>query len=86
WLEQANKLMHEEYASYFWEGIYKKLRTKIESRLMSSEPDRDLSLAFPVDKVLQLQRNSYIVTDSMQIYYCPRLTQAQIAMKDLQLN
>jgi hypothetical protein len=26
------------------------------------------------------------VTDSMQIYYCPRLTQAQIAMKDLQLS
>jgi hypothetical protein len=52
WLEQANKLTQEEYASYFWEGIYKKLRTKIESRLMSSEPDRDLSLAFPVDRVI----------------------------------
>src|ERR1700692_800308 len=52
WLEQANKLTNEEYASYFWEGIYKKLRTKIESRLMASEPDRDLSQAFPVDKVI----------------------------------
>ncbi|KAG2748114.1 hypothetical protein P692DRAFT_20735359, partial [Suillus brevipes Sb2] len=52
WLEQANKLTQEEYASYFWEGIYKKLRTKIESRLMSSEPDRDLSPAFPVDRVI----------------------------------
>ncbi|KAG2032246.1 hypothetical protein BDR03DRAFT_936046 [Suillus americanus] len=51
WLEQANKLTNEEYTSYFWEGIYKKLRANIESCLMSSEPDRDLSLAFPVDKV-----------------------------------
>jgi hypothetical protein len=52
WLEQANKLTSEEYASYFWEGIYKKLQAKIESRLMSSDTDRDLTLAFPVDKVI----------------------------------
>ncbi|KAG0701119.1 hypothetical protein DFH29DRAFT_806720, partial [Suillus ampliporus] len=51
WLQQANKLMHKEYASYFWEGIYKQLQTKIKSRLMGSEPDRDLTLAFPVSKV-----------------------------------
>ncbi|KAG2747590.1 hypothetical protein P692DRAFT_20736123 [Suillus brevipes Sb2] len=52
WLEQANKLTTKEYASYFWEGIYKKLRAKIESCLMASEPDRDLTLTFPVDKVI----------------------------------
>jgi hypothetical protein len=52
WLEQANKLTSEEYASYFWEGINKRVRAKIKSRLMAREPDRDLSLAFPVDKVV----------------------------------
>ncbi|KAG1723336.1 hypothetical protein EDB19DRAFT_1834640 [Suillus lakei] len=51
WLQQASKLTNKEYASYFWEGINKKLQTKIESRLMASELDRDLMLAFPVDKV-----------------------------------
>ncbi|KAG2740857.1 hypothetical protein P692DRAFT_201842408 [Suillus brevipes Sb2] len=45
---QANKLTNEEYVSYFWEGIYK-LRTKIESH-------RDLSQAFPVDKLLHCDR------------------------------
>ncbi|KIK31907.1 hypothetical protein CY34DRAFT_102525, partial [Suillus luteus UH-Slu-Lm8-n1] len=49
WLEQAKKLTSVEYASYFWEGIYKKLHIKIETHLMVKEPDRDLSEAFPVD-------------------------------------
>jgi hypothetical protein len=54
WLEQAKKLTSEEYASYFWEGIYKKLRIKIETHLMAKEPDRDLSEAFPVDRVIAI--------------------------------
>ncbi|KIK32935.1 hypothetical protein CY34DRAFT_18704 [Suillus luteus UH-Slu-Lm8-n1] len=54
WLEQAKKLTSEEYASYFWEGIYKKLRIKIETRLMAKDPDRDLSEAFPVDRVIAI--------------------------------
>ncbi|KAG2338265.1 hypothetical protein BDR05DRAFT_978257 [Suillus weaverae] len=54
WLEQAKKLTSEEYASYFWEGIYKKLRIKIETRLMAKEPERDLSEAFPVDRVVAI--------------------------------
>ncbi|KAG2741609.1 hypothetical protein P692DRAFT_201684408, partial [Suillus brevipes Sb2] len=32
--------------------IPNKLRAKIESRLMVSEPDRDLTLAFPVENVI----------------------------------
>jgi hypothetical protein len=54
WLEEAKKLTSEEYASYFWEGIYKKLRIKIETRLMANEPDTDLSEAFPVDRVIAI--------------------------------
>ncbi|KAG2058720.1 hypothetical protein BDR06DRAFT_875403 [Suillus hirtellus] len=54
WLEQAKKFTSEEYASYFWEGIYKKLHIKIETRLMAKDPDRDLSEAFPVDRVVAI--------------------------------
>jgi hypothetical protein len=54
WLEEAKKLTSEEYASYFWEGIYKKLRIKIETRLMANEPETDLSEAFPVDRVIAI--------------------------------
>ena len=52
WLQSVNKITQDEYAGYFWEGIYKGLRTKIESRLMAKDPDKDLSTAFPVDKII----------------------------------
>ncbi|KAG2743033.1 hypothetical protein P692DRAFT_20747782 [Suillus brevipes Sb2] len=52
WLEQAEKSTSEEYVSYFWERIYKKLCIKIETHLMAKEPDRDLSEAFPVDRII----------------------------------
>ncbi|KAG2035120.1 hypothetical protein BDR03DRAFT_1012813 [Suillus americanus] len=50
-LEEISK---EEYASYFWEGIYKGLRAKIEGRLLAKDPDKDLSKAFAVDKVISM--------------------------------
>ncbi|KAG1758413.1 hypothetical protein EDD22DRAFT_956894 [Suillus occidentalis] len=52
WLQTAKKITKDEYAGYFWKGIYKSLRAKIESRLMAKEPDKDLSKAFAVDKVI----------------------------------
>ena len=52
WLQSVNKISQDEYEGYFWEGIYKGLRAKIESRLMAKDPDKDLSKAFPVDKVI----------------------------------
>ena len=52
WLQSAKKITKDEYAGYFWKGIYKSLRAKIESRLMAKDPDKDLSKAFAVDKVI----------------------------------
>ncbi|KAG2335946.1 hypothetical protein BDR05DRAFT_953707 [Suillus weaverae] len=54
WLQSAKKISKEEYTGYFWEGIHKGLYAKIEGRLLANDPNKDLSIAFVVDKVISM--------------------------------
>lgn len=43
----------KEYNRYFWEGIHKTLRKRIEERLMVANPNLDLSIPFKMEAVVK---------------------------------
>jgi hypothetical protein len=45
------KIGSKEYATYFWQGIPRTLRTRLENRLLAKDPIRDLSEPFEVDDI-----------------------------------
>lgn len=51
WLRTESKLTNQEFDLYFWKGIPKPFRTRLEGRLMSQDPDHDLSTPFPADDI-----------------------------------
>lgn len=65
------KIGDKEYATYFWQGIPKALRVRLENRILAHDPVRDLSEPFEVDEidtaasaVLQRDRFDCVLDDS----------------------
>jgi hypothetical protein len=51
WLLKKNKISDDEYATYYWNGIPKVLRVKVENRLLARDPVRSLTTPFKVDEI-----------------------------------
>jgi hypothetical protein len=51
WLLKKKKISEEEYATYYWNGIPKALRVKLENRLLARDPTRSLATPFRVDEI-----------------------------------
>ncbi|KAH7917639.1 hypothetical protein BV22DRAFT_1052297 [Leucogyrophana mollusca] len=51
WLLANHKVTSEEHATYHWKGIPERFRNKVETRLLASDPLRDMSTPFPVAEV-----------------------------------
>jgi len=51
WLLKKSKISVDEYATYYWNGIPKALRTKLENRLLARNPNRSLSTPFKVEEI-----------------------------------
>jgi len=47
----GGKITDKEYATYFWQGIPRPLRQRIEGRILVRNPTRDLSEPFEVDEM-----------------------------------
>src|SRR5882762_4209768 len=45
------KISDKEYATYFWQGIPKALRVRIENRILTRNPVRDLSEPFSIGEI-----------------------------------
>ena len=50
-LLSENKISSKEYATYFWQGISRTLRIRLENRILARNPVRDLSEPFEVDEI-----------------------------------
>ena len=48
---KKNKISDDEYATYYWNGIPKVLRVKVENRLLARDPVRSLTTPFKVDEI-----------------------------------
>jgi hypothetical protein len=59
WLKAQTKISETEHMVYFWEGIPRTMKKKIEERLLSKEPNRDMSKPFTVKEITELLRLSY---------------------------
>lgn len=51
WLKKKGKITDDEYATYYWNGIPKTLRNKLENRLLAADPTRSLASPFKVDEI-----------------------------------
>jgi len=51
WLKSQKKITEDEHATYFWQGIPRTLRLRIENRLLAQEPTRTLAKPWEVSKV-----------------------------------
>jgi hypothetical protein len=52
WLQLRNKISDDDYSVYLWQGIHRKLRQKIEDRLLVGDVTRDMSTPFESDKII----------------------------------
>lgn len=64
WLLKKKRITDNDYAIYYWKGIPKRLRERIENRIMVKEPGRNLAIPFTVDEINQaaeklLQRDRF---------------------------
>jgi hypothetical protein len=64
WLKAQTKISNTEHMVYFWEGIPKTMKKKIEERLLSKNPTRNMTNPFTVDDITTaaeaiLQRNHF---------------------------
>ena len=71
WLLAKRKISSSEQAAYFWKGINKTLRERIENRLAAESPPLSLTEAFPmaevikvVEKLFERNRFDYNLADS----------------------
>lgn len=51
WLMKKERISTDEYSTYYWKGIPKVFRGKLESRLFAANPMRNLSRPFTVDEI-----------------------------------
>ncbi|KAI0338306.1 hypothetical protein BDW22DRAFT_1463099, partial [Trametopsis cervina] len=54
WLEKKKKITSDDKAFYFWKGIPKQFRHRIESRLMSGSTPLDLDKPFPISDISRI--------------------------------
>ncbi|KAK7681970.1 hypothetical protein QCA50_014933 [Cerrena zonata] len=64
WLSYRNKISDREQALYFWKGIPRSFRQKLESRLIATHPDHDMEEPFDVEDIQRaakslLKRNRF---------------------------
>jgi len=50
-LLRSEKLTNEEHATYFWKGISRMMRIRLENRLLAADPARNLSTPFSVNEI-----------------------------------
>ena len=50
-LLSEGKINDKDYATYFWQGIPRVLRTRLENRILTQDPVRDLSEPFGVEEI-----------------------------------
>jgi hypothetical protein len=50
-LLREGKIGENEYATYFWQGIPKALQNRIENRILTGDPIRDMSEPFGVNEI-----------------------------------
>ncbi|KAF7984505.1 hypothetical protein HWV62_13655 [Athelia sp. TMB] len=53
WLKKKGKISNAEYATYYWIGIPRKFRHKLEDRLMARDPTRSLEEPFSIEEINQ---------------------------------
>jgi len=51
WLKSKGKISEDEHATYFWQGIPRTLRLRIENRLLAQDPNRSMAKPWEVSKV-----------------------------------
>ena len=51
WLQEHDKITEDEYNTYFWQGIPKPFRERLENRLMGQHPTHDISTPFSLDQI-----------------------------------
>ncbi|KAF7789824.1 hypothetical protein EIP86_000770, partial [Pleurotus ostreatoroseus] len=64
WLLEKRKITSDEHATYFWKGIPRKFRDRLENCLMGQHSTHDISKLFSIDKIERvakalLQRNRF---------------------------
>lgn len=47
WLKKQGKVDQDEFDVYFWKGIPRAFRARLEQRIMSQLPDHNLAKPFP---------------------------------------
>ncbi|KAF8833181.1 hypothetical protein BDN67DRAFT_870563, partial [Paxillus ammoniavirescens] len=52
WLRLKNKISEDDYPVYLWQAIHRKLRHKLEARLLVGDVSRDMSTPFEADKII----------------------------------
>ena len=57
WLRKKNKISQEEYNTYFWLGIPRKFRERLEQRLMSQTPTHDIAQPFEYDSIEKVAKS-----------------------------
>ena len=51
WLQQRKKITDDDYNTYFWKGIPKAFRERLENRLMGQHPTHDITRPFTFDQI-----------------------------------
>jgi len=51
WLYENNKITHEQHLRYFWKGIDKSSRRRLENRMFQNNPQLSLSAPFPLTDI-----------------------------------
>ncbi len=64
WLSNKGRIEDKKTATYFWQGIHKNLRQRLEGRLIIQHPTHSLRDPFPIKKVVEaaeflLERNRF---------------------------
>ncbi|RDB24682.1 hypothetical protein Hypma_008174 [Hypsizygus marmoreus] len=54
WLHAKKKISEDEQAGFFWQGINKSLREKIENHIAAENPTISLTKAFPMETVISI--------------------------------
>ena len=59
WLHVKGKISDNEQAAYFWNGINKRLRNIIETRLLMKQPNTDMTTPFPIEDIKKVVENIF---------------------------
>ena len=57
WLSNRNKISEREQALYFWKGIPRSFRHKLESRLIATHPDHDMEEPFDIEDIQRASKS-----------------------------